>query len=81
MQVDDAFVVDTTAREEEAADQACHIAVTPSGTICGMFRGNSTAISPFALQVASPAQTSSTRQCSMLDAWCIACHSPESGPR
>ena len=53
VQVDDAYVVDTTAREEEAADQACHIAVTPSGNICGMFRGNSAAISPFSLQVAT----------------------------
>ena len=51
MQVDDAFVVDATAREEDAADQACHIAVSPMGNICGIFRGNSTAITPFALQV------------------------------
>ena len=50
-QAGDAFVMDATAREEEAADQACHIAVSPKGSICGLFRGGSAAITPFALQV------------------------------
>ena len=50
-QAGDAFVMNATAREEEAADQACHIAVSPKGCICGLFRGRSSAITPFALQV------------------------------
>ena len=54
MQADDAFVIDTTTQEEEAADQACHIAVSPSGNTCGMFRGSNAAITPFALQVWLP---------------------------
>ncbi|CAL5227658.1 g10664 [Coccomyxa viridis] len=49
-QMDDAFVVDPTAREEEAAEQACHIAVMPTGNVCGMFRGSGAAVTPFALQ-------------------------------
>ncbi|CAK0752194.1 hypothetical protein CVIRNUC_002127 [Coccomyxa viridis] len=49
-QADDAFVLDATAREEQAADQACHIAVDPSGAICSMFMGSKAAITPFALQ-------------------------------
>ncbi len=51
VQMDDAFVVDPTAREEEAAEQACHIAVMPTGNVCGMFRGSGAAVTPFALQV------------------------------
>ena len=51
MQADDAFVIDTTTREEEAVDQACHIGVSPSGNTCGIFRGSNAAITPFALQV------------------------------
>ncbi len=55
MQADDAFVLDATAREEQAADQACHIAVDPSGAICSMFMGSKAAITPFALQVRTTA--------------------------
>ena len=55
MQADDAFVLDATAREEQAADQACHIAVDPSGAICGMFMGSKAALTPFALQVRTAA--------------------------
>ena len=55
MQAGDAFVLDATAREEQAADQACHIAVDPSGAICSMFMGNKAAITPFALQVRAAA--------------------------
>jgi exosome complex RNA-binding protein Rrp42 (RNase PH superfamily) len=53
-QAGDAFVIDATAREEEAAEQACHIAVSPTRSICGLFRGGSAAITPFALQVGEP---------------------------
>ena len=55
MQADDAFVLDATAREEQAADQACHIAVDPSGAICGVFMGSKAAVTPFALQVRTAA--------------------------
>ena len=54
VQVDDTTVVDTTAREEAAAEQMCHIAVRPTGSICGLFRGGGAAITPFALQVTLP---------------------------
>ena len=48
-------MLDATAREEQSADQACHIAVDPSGAICGMFMGSKAAVTPFALQVCTAA--------------------------